>query len=121
MDSAVSGTYAISFMHFAGIPLATTAPIIFVSRVGDVLGVLLSGPLADLCKRRMVAYFAIGLATLLSYLSARAIRGKRIPLVMLLQFLITFFRNRNLARASPDPDLGELPDEIQILRHGHIL
>jgi MHS family shikimate/dehydroshikimate transporter-like MFS transporter len=91
MDSTVSGTYAISFMSFAGIPLATTAIIIFLSRIGDVLGVLLSGPLADLCKRRMVAYLAIGLTTLLSYPSALAILGKRIPLVMLLQFLITFF------------------------------
>jgi MFS transporter, MHS family, shikimate and dehydroshikimate transport protein len=91
MDSAVSGTYAISFMSLAGIPLTTTATIIFLSRIGDVLGVLLSGPLADLCKRRVVAYFAIGLTTLLSYPSALAILGKRIPLVMLLQFLITFF------------------------------
>jgi len=91
MDSNVTGTYAISFMRFAGIPLATTATIIFLSRIGDVLGVLLSGPLADLCKRRMVAYLAIGLTTLLSYPSALAILGRRIPLVMFLQFLITFF------------------------------
>jgi Na+/melibiose symporter-like transporter len=54
-------------MRFAGIPLATAGTIIFLSRIGDVLGVLLSGSLADLCKRRMVAYFAIGLTTLLSY------------------------------------------------------
>jgi MHS family shikimate/dehydroshikimate transporter-like MFS transporter len=91
MDSNVTGTYAISFMRFAGIPLATTATIIFLSRIGDVLGVLLSGPLADLCKRRIVAYLAIGLTTLLSYPSALAILGRRIPLVMFLQFLITFF------------------------------
>jgi MFS transporter, MHS family, shikimate and dehydroshikimate transport protein len=91
MDSNVTGTYAISFMRFAGIPLATTATIIFLSRIGDLLGVLLSGPLADLCKRRVVAYLAIGLTTLLSYPSALAILGRRIPLVMLLQFLITFF------------------------------
>src|ERR1700757_339418 len=91
MDSVVSGTYAISFMRFAGIPLATTAAVIFISRIGDVLGVLLSGPLADFCKRRVVAYVAIGLTTLLSYPSALAILGRRIPLVMLLQFLITFF------------------------------
>ena len=91
MDSNVTGTYAISFMRFAGIPLATTATIIFLSRIGDVLGVLLSGPLADLCKRRTVAYLAIGLTTLLSYPSALAILHKRIPLVMCLQFLITFF------------------------------
>jgi MFS family permease len=91
MDAGVSGIYAVSFMHLAGIPLTTTATIIFLSRIGDVLGVLLSGPLADLCKRRVVAYFAIGLTTLLSYPSALAIVGKRIQLVMLLQFLITFF------------------------------
>jgi MHS family shikimate/dehydroshikimate transporter-like MFS transporter len=91
MDSVVSGTYAISFMSFAGIPLATTATIIFLSRISDVLGVLLSGPLADLCKRRGVAYLAIGLTTLLSYPSALAILARHIPLVMLLQFLITFF------------------------------
>ena len=90
MDSVVSGTYAISFMRFAGIPLATTATIIFLSRIGDVLGVLVSGPLADLCKRRSVAYLAIGLTTLLSYPSALAILHKQIQLVMLLQFLITF-------------------------------
>jgi MFS family permease len=89
MDSVVSGTYAISFMRFAGIPLATTATIIFLSRIGDVLGVLVSGPLADL-KRRSVAYLAIGLTTLLSYPSALAILHKQIQLVMLLQFLITF-------------------------------
>jgi len=91
MDSVVSGTYAISFMRFAGIPLATTAAVIFISRIGDVLGVLLSGPLADLCQRRRVAYLAIGLTTVLSYPSALAILSKHIPLVMFLQFLITFF------------------------------
>jgi MFS transporter, MHS family, shikimate and dehydroshikimate transport protein len=91
MDSVVSGTYAISFMRFAGIPLATTAAVIFISRIGDVLGVLLSGPLADLCQRRRVAYLAIGLTTFLSYPSALAVLSKHIPLVMFLQFLITFF------------------------------
>jgi MFS transporter, MHS family, shikimate and dehydroshikimate transport protein len=91
MDSVVTGTYIVSFMRFAGIPLATTATIIFVSRIGDVLGVLLSGPLADLCKRRMVAYFAIGLTTLLSYPFVLAITSKRILLVILLQFLIVLF------------------------------
>jgi len=90
MDSTVTGTYAVSFMRFAGIPLATTATIIFVSRIGDVLGVLLSGPLADLCKRKVVAYAAIGATTILSYPSALAMLQKRIPSVMLLQFLITF-------------------------------
>ncbi len=91
MDGYVSLTYFISFMRFAGIPLATTATIILLSRLGDILGVVLSGPLADLCKRRMVAYLAIGLTTLLSYPCVLAILGKRILLVMVLQFFITFF------------------------------
>jgi len=89
MDTAVTGTYAISFMRFAGIPVATTATIIFVSRIGDVLGVLISGPLADLLKRRTVAYVAIGLTTILSYPAALAILHQRIAMVILLQFLIT--------------------------------
>lgn len=91
MDGYVSLTYFISFMHFAGIPLATTATIILLSRLGDFLGVVLSGPLADLCKRRTVAYLAIGLTTLLSYPCVLAILSKRILLVMTLQFFITFF------------------------------
>ncbi|HZR29017.1 MAG TPA: MFS transporter [Terriglobales bacterium] len=91
MDGNVNGTYAISFMRFAGIPLATTATIILLTRIGDIFGILLSGPLADLCKRKRVAYIAIGLATLLSYPCALAILHRRIALVMLFQFLITFF------------------------------
>jgi MHS family shikimate/dehydroshikimate transporter-like MFS transporter len=121
VDSVVTGAYIISFMRFAGIPLATTATIILLSRVGDVLGVLLSGPLADLCKRRMVAYFAIGLTTLLSYPYVLAIIGKRIVMAVLLQFIIVLFRNGALAWVMPDPDLGELSHQIQILRHGYIL
>jgi len=88
MDAAVAGPYILSFMRLAGIPLATAATIIFLGRIGDVLGVLLSGPLADLCKRRMIAYFAIGLTTLLSYPFVLAILTKRILPVMLLQFLL---------------------------------
>jgi len=91
MDGYVSGTYVISFMKFAGIPLATTAIIMILSRIGDILGVVLAGPLADLCKRRMVAYLAIGFTTLISYPFVLAILGKHIALIMLLQFLITFF------------------------------
>ena len=91
MDGYVSGTYVISFMKFAGIPLATTAIIMLLSRIGDVLGVVLAGPLADLCKRRMVAYLAIGFTTLVSYPLVLAILGKRLALVMILQFLVTFF------------------------------
>jgi MFS transporter, MHS family, shikimate and dehydroshikimate transport protein len=91
MDGYVSGTYAISFMKFAGIPLATTASILLLSRVGDTLGVILSGPFADLLKRRTVAYAAIAITTILSYPFVLAILGKNIVLMMILQFLITFF------------------------------
>ena len=91
MDGYVSGTYSISFMKFAGIPLATTATILLVSRFGDILGVILSGPWADLFKRRIVAYIAIACTTLLSYPYVRAILGKQLMLMMILQFLITFF------------------------------
>ena len=91
MDGYVSGTYSISFMKFAGIPLATTATILLVSRFGDILGVILSGPWADLFKRRIVAYIAIACTTLLSYPYVRAILGKQLMLMVILQFLITFF------------------------------
>jgi MFS family permease len=91
MDGFVTGTYFISFMRFAGIPLATTAVILILSRIGDVVGVLVSGPLADFCKRRIATYMAIGLTTLLSYPFVLAVLSKRIVLVMVLQILISFF------------------------------
>jgi MFS transporter, MHS family, shikimate and dehydroshikimate transport protein len=91
MDGFVTGTYFISFMRFAGIPLATTAMILMLSRVADILGVLLSGPFADLCKRRVAAYIAIGLTTLFSCPFVLAVLGKRIALVMALQIPISFF------------------------------
>jgi MFS transporter, MHS family, shikimate and dehydroshikimate transport protein len=91
MDGFVTGTYFISFMHLAGIPLATIAVILMLSRAADALGVLLSGPLADLCKRRMIAYMAIGLTTLLSYPFVLAVLSKNIALVMALQVPISFF------------------------------
>jgi MFS transporter, MHS family, shikimate and dehydroshikimate transport protein len=50
--------------------------------------VVLSGPLADLCKRKVVAYLALGVTTILSYPFVRAILGKHILLVGLIQFLI---------------------------------
>jgi MHS family shikimate/dehydroshikimate transporter-like MFS transporter len=78
MDGFVAGTYFISFMRFAGIPLATTAAITIISRVGSFLGVLASGPVADFCKRRVAAYIAIGLTTLLSYPLTLAVLSKRI-------------------------------------------
>ena len=88
VDAAVSGAYMISFMHLAGIPLATIAMIIFVSRIADVAGVVLSGPLADLCKRKVVAYVALGATTILSYPFVLAILNKQIQLVFTIQFLI---------------------------------
>jgi MHS family shikimate/dehydroshikimate transporter-like MFS transporter len=88
MDSVVTGTYMVSFMRLAGIPLATTAVIIFLSRIADVLGVLVTGPLADLLRRRKLAYFAIGISTILSYPFTLAIWGKRVLLVGALEFLI---------------------------------
>jgi MFS family permease len=91
MDGFVTGTYFISFMRFAGIPFATTAVILILSRIGDILGVLLSGPLADFCKRRIATYIAIGLTTMLSYPFVLAVLSKRIVLVIVLQLLISFF------------------------------
>ncbi len=91
MDGFVAGTYFISFMRFAGIPLATTAAIMIVGRVGSFLGVLASGPIADFCKRRVAAYLAIGLTTLLSYPLALAVLSKRIVLVTLLEILVHLF------------------------------
>jgi MFS family permease len=91
LDTVVTGTYIISFMHLAGIPLVAAAIIIFLSRFADVTGVLLSGPLADLFKRRRLAYFAIGVTTLLSYPFALAIVGRHVVLVGVLQCLIVLF------------------------------
>jgi MFS transporter, MHS family, shikimate and dehydroshikimate transport protein len=91
MDGFVTGTYFISFMHFAGIPLTTIAMILMLSRVADMLGVFLSGPFADLCKRRMAAYIAIGLTTLLSYPFVLAVLDKNIVLMIALQIPLSFF------------------------------
>ena len=91
LDTAVTGTYIVSFMHLAGIPLATAAIIIFLSRFADVTGVLLSGPLADICKRRRLAYFAAGATMLVSYPFTLAIVGKHVVLVAVLQCLIVLF------------------------------
>ena len=91
VDGFVMGTYFISFMKFVGIPLATTAVILMLGRIADAFGVLLSGPLADFCKRRIAAYIAIGLTTLLSYPFVLAVLSKRIGLVMALQIPISFF------------------------------
>jgi MHS family shikimate/dehydroshikimate transporter-like MFS transporter len=78
-------------MHLAGIPLTTAAIIIFLSRFADVTGVLLSGPLADICKRRRLAYFAIGATMLVSYPFTLAIVGRHVVLVAILMCLIVLF------------------------------
>jgi MFS transporter, MHS family, shikimate and dehydroshikimate transport protein len=91
LDTVVTGTYIVSFMRLAGIPLAVTATIIFVSRFADIIGVLLSGPLADFFKRRKLAYFAIGATVLLAYPFALAIVGKHVVFVTALQCLIVLF------------------------------
>lgn len=89
MDGYVSGTYAISFMKSAGIPLATTAVIIFVARIGDLLGVIISGPAADLMKRKQVTFLAIVITAALSYPYSLAILNKQVELTLVLQFFIT--------------------------------
>ncbi len=91
MDGYVTGTYFISFMQFAGIPLATTAVILMLGRIGDVAGVLLSGFSADVLKRRAAAFLAIAVTTLLSYPFVLAVLGRRVALVMALQVAISFF------------------------------
>ncbi len=91
MDAYVSGTFSISFMRFAGIPLATTATILIFSRIFDVLGIFLSGPLADLLKRKAVAYVAIAITTALSYPFALAVVSRRVTLIAVLEAAITFF------------------------------
>jgi MFS family permease len=91
MDAYVSGTFSISFMKLAGIPLATTAILLMFSRIFDVLGIFVSGPLADLLKRRAVAYAAIAITTILSYPFALAVLSGRVLLIAILQSLITFF------------------------------
>ena len=91
MDGIVTGTYFISFMRFAGIPLATIAVILMFGRIASVLGLLVSGPLADFCKRRIAASVAIAATTMLSYPFVVAVLHGRILLLMILQFLISFF------------------------------
>jgi len=91
LDTVVTGTYVVAFMRLAEIPLATVAMIIFVSRFADIAGVLLSGPLADLCKRKRLAYFSIGATVLLAYPFAFAIVGKYVVLLTALQCLIVLF------------------------------
>jgi MFS transporter, MHS family, shikimate and dehydroshikimate transport protein len=87
MDGYVSGTYIISLMSAAGLPLAASAAIIFTSRIGNVAGIVASGPCADLLKRKNVAYIAILFTTFLSIPTVMAILNKHVVWVMILQFI----------------------------------
>ncbi|HEX6444065.1 MAG TPA: MFS transporter [Streptosporangiales bacterium] len=89
MDGYVSGTYIISFMGSAGIPLAMTAAIILIARFGDVLGIVASGPFANILRRKTVGYAAVVLTTLLSVPFVLAILSKNLVLTIILQFLVT--------------------------------
>ena len=90
MDGYISGTYIISFMNFAGIPLATTAMLLLVGRIGDAAGIIISGPTANRLKRRGVATIAMALTTALSLPFVLAILGRRVAIIGVLQFFITF-------------------------------
>ena len=90
MDGYISGTYIISFMNFAGIPLATTAIFLLVGRIGDAAGIIISGPTANLLRRRGVAAVAMALTTALSYPFVLAILGGHFAIIAVLQFFITF-------------------------------
>ena len=91
MDGYVSGTYVISFMKLAGIPLATTAVLLLIARVSDLFGVIASGPGADLLHRKTTAAIAIAVTVALSYPYARAIVERQLFRIALLQCLITLF------------------------------
>ena len=90
MGAYVAGTYFISFMRVAGISLTTTAAVLLVGKCGSLLGILSSGPIADFCKRRLTAYIAIGLTTLLSFPLTLAVLSKHIALVTLVEIVVNF-------------------------------
>jgi len=90
MDGYVSGTYIISFMNFAGIPLATTAVLLLVGRIGDAVGIIISGPTANVLKRRGVAVIAMALTTALSLPFVLTILNGRVVTIAVVQFFITF-------------------------------
>ncbi len=117
----MSGTFSVSFMKFAGIPPVTTSILLLFSRIFQVVGIFISGPLADLLKRRVVAYSAIAITTILSYPFALAVLGKRVLLIAILQSLITFFGVGLLDGLSSHIDLRKFPDEIEILWQWYIV
>ncbi len=91
MDGYVSGTYVISFMNLAGIPLATVASLLLFARVADALGVAASGPCADYLGRKPATLLAIVITTALSYPYVLTILGRQTTHIAAYQFLITFF------------------------------
>lgn len=91
MDGYVAGTYILSFMDTAGIALAATAGVMLIARLGDVLGIVVSGPLSEVLKRKGVAYGAVVLTTLLSVPLVLAILDKNIVLTAVLLFLTMLF------------------------------
>ena len=91
MDGYVSGTYVISFMKLAGIPLGTTATLLVIARIADIAGVVLSGPGADVLKRKKAAFIAIALTTALSFPFVLSILGKHLVRIAIFQCLLTFF------------------------------
>jgi MFS transporter, MHS family, shikimate and dehydroshikimate transport protein len=90
MEGYVGIVYSISFMTLAGIPLATTATILLITRTVGIPGLILSGPLANLLKRKPVAFAAIAMTTILSYPLALAVLNKRVLLVVVLDCLMKF-------------------------------
>jgi len=91
MDGYVAGTYILSFMDKAGIALAATAGVMLIARLGDVLGIVVSGPLSEVLKRKGVAYAAVVLTTLLSIPLVLAILDQNIALTAFLLFLTMLF------------------------------
>ena len=90
MDGIISGTYMISFMNLAGVPLTTTASLLVIGRLGDAAGIVISGPCADFLNRKAVAYGAIALTTALSYPFVMAVLSRQVVAIAVLQFFITF-------------------------------
>lgn len=91
-DGRLRQRHLFNHLHeIAGIPLATTATILVLGRIFEVLEVILSGPLADLLKCKTMAYAAIAITTILSFPFVLAVVGKRVLWVIILDCLMTFF------------------------------
>ena len=121
LDTAVTGTYIISFMHLAGIPLTTAAIIIFLSRFADVHGSAAQRTISrhlQAQKARLFRYRCDNVDLLsLRPRDRRQARRARSSSTM----SDCAFRDGIVARARADSHLGDLPDKISILGHGHFL